>query len=200
MRSRIMPRPRTFDPDAALEAALDVFHAKGYEATSVQDLVDATGLSRSSLYAAFGDKHGLYLAALDRYAEAGRRALSDLCGCASPAAALRTFFEHVAEAGPEGGLPPRGCLLTNAAAECASRDPDTARRAAAARQGMTDAFERVVRDAQAAGEVAPDRDARALARFLAGAVFGLRGLAKAGAAPDELADVVETTLAAVIRG
>ena len=191
-----MARPRSFCPDAALAAALDVFHDKGYEAASVQDLVDATGLSRSSLYGTFGDKHGLYLAALDRYAAGGREALGELCGCASPLGAIRSFLERSAEPATDGA-PPRGCLLTNVAAEVASRDPDTAARVATARAAMTDAFEGTLREAQAAGEVDAARDARALARFVTGAVYGLRGLSNAGADAATLTDVVETTMAAL---
>ena len=191
-----MPRPRAFDPDDALAAALDVFHAKGYEAASVQDLVDATGLSRSSLYATFGDKHGLYLAALDRYTAEGRRRLAEACGCGSPLGAVRAHLESIA-GGAGGAAPPLGCLMTNAAAERASRDPETARRACAARTGITDVFERTVREGQAAGEVDAGRDARALAHFLAGAVYGLHGLQKAGADADALAAVVDQTMAAV---
>lgn len=192
-----MARPRSFDPDHALDAAQGVFRAKGYEAASVQDLVDATGLSRSSLYAAFGDKHGLYLAVLDRYAERGRQSLRDLCGCSSPLGALRSYLSHVAAESAAGGPVPLGCLLTNVAAERASCDPDTARRAADARRAMAQTFVRLVQDAQAAGEVASDRDAQTLAHFLTGTVYGLHSLKKAGAGADELAAVVETTVAAV---
>ena len=192
-----MPRPRTFDPDAALDAAQAVFRAKGYEAASVQDLVDATGLSRSSLYATFGDKHGLYLAALDRYADAGRRSLQGLCGCGSPLGALRAHLERVAAEPAGEALAPLGCLMTNAAAERASYDPDTARRADGARRGMAETFTRLLRDAQAAGEVGADRDPEALAHFVTGTVYGLHGLKKAGADVDALAAVVETTVAAV---
>lgn len=193
-----MPRPRAFDPDDALAAALGVFRAKGYEAASVQDLVDATGLSRSSLYATFGDKHGLFLAALDRYARQGREALDDLCACqSSPLGAIRAFLDRTASESSDGDLPPPGCLLTNVAAEVASRDPDTARRACAAREGMTATFERLVREAQEKSEVDAGRDPQALARFLCGAVYGLRGLQKAGADPESLDDVIETTMAAV---
>ena len=192
-----MPRPRAFDPAAALDAALDVFHVKGYEAASVQDLVDATGLSRSSLYATFGDKHALYLAALDRYTAAGRERMGGLCGCGSPLGAVRAHLEGIAGGADGAAPPPLGCLMTNAAAERASRDPETARRACAARTGMTDVFERTVREAQAAGEVGTGRDPRALAHFLTSAVYGLHGLQKAGADADALAAVVDQTVAAV---
>jgi TetR/AcrR family transcriptional repressor of nem operon len=195
-----MARPRTFDPADALDAAQCVFQAKGYEAASVQDLVDATGLSRSSLYAAFGDKHGLYLAVLDRYADAGRQSLRDLCECDSPLGALRAHFERLAAEPAAEGPVPLGCLMANAAAERASCDPDTARRAAESRRGTTETFERLVRDAQAAGEVGPNRDAGTLAHFLTGAVYGLHGLKKAGADANALGAVVETTLAAVASG
>ena len=191
-----MPRPRAFDPSDALDAALDVFHAKGYEAASVQDLVDATGLSRSSLYATFGDKHALYLAALDRYTAAGRERMGTLYGCGSPLVAIRAHLEGIAS-GADEAAPPLGCLMTNAAAERASRDPETARRACAARTGMADVFERTVREAQAAGEVGAGRDARALAHFLTAAVYGLHGLQKAGADAGALGAVVDQTMAAV---
>lgn len=194
-----MPRPRAFDPADVLAAAQRVFRAKGYEAASVQDLVDATGLSRSSLYAAFGDKHGLYLAVLDRYAAEGRRALQDLCGCTSPLGAARAYLSRVASEPAEGEGVPLGCLMVNAAAECASRDPETARRAGDTRRGMAQTFERLVRDAQEAGEVAPDGDPVALAHFLTGAVYGLQGLKKAGAEAEALESVVETTLRALER-
>jgi len=72
-----MARPREFDVDAALERAMQVFWAKGYESTSLDDLCEATGLGRSSLYAAFGDKHGLCLRALDRYEEGSAARIND---------------------------------------------------------------------------------------------------------------------------
>lgn len=194
-----MPRPRSFDPADALTAAQDVFWAKGYEAASVQDLVDATGLSRSSLYATFGDKHGLYLAVLDRYADVVRRSLRDLCDCDSPLGALQAYLSHLAAEPAAGGPGPLGCLLTNAAAERASCDPDAARRADDARRTLTQTFRRLVQDAQAAGESDPSRDAAALAHFLTGTVYGLHGLKEAGADADALGDVVETAMAAVGR-
>ncbi|WP_420456371.1 TetR/AcrR family transcriptional regulator [Rubrivirga sp.] len=189
-----MARPRQFDPDAALDAAQRVFHARGYHATSVQDLVEATGLSRSSLYGAFGDKHALFLAVLDRYADAGRVAAESACGGLSPRDAIRAVLEQSARA---GDVP--GCLLVNAAAECGARDPDTAARAAAGLRAMTDRFEVLVRDAQAAGEVDGSRPAPALAPFLTGVVYGLRALQTSGAGADALASVVEETMAALGR-
>ncbi|MEM0964440.1 MAG: helix-turn-helix domain-containing protein, partial [Bacteroidota bacterium] len=144
-----MPRPRQYDPDAVLDAAQRAFQARGYEATSVQDLVEATGLSRSSLYHAFGDKHALFLAVLDRYAAAGDEAAEAACCGASPLAAIEAVLTQSAASDR--------CLMVNAAAERGGRDPETAARADAARQALDRRFELLVRQAQADGDVAPER-------------------------------------------
>lgn len=197
-----MARPRTFSPDDALLAALDVFRRQGYEATSIQDLVDATGLSRSSLYATFGDKHTLYLSALDRYRQLGREHLSQALDCAqgdSPLCAIQSYLEAIAAEPSDGEAPPPGCLMTNAAAEIATRDPETARRASESADQLAQAFAETLVLAQAAGEVSPERNIQALGRFLASAVFGLRGLQRARASPKALADVIGLTMEAVRR-
>ena len=173
-----------------LDVAQRVFQTRGYEGTSVQDLVEATGLSRSSLYGAFGDKHGLFLAALDRYAAAGRAATETACCGPSPLAAIRAVLDQSARVGEQPG-----CLMVNAAAECAARDPETATRADAARRALDARFETLVRDAQAAGEVGRQRDAAALARLLTGVVFGLRTLQTAGADQATLEAVVDEAVA-----
>lgn len=183
-----MARPRQYDPDSVLDAAQRVFHEHGYEAASVQDLVDATGLSRSSLYGAFGDKHGLFLAVLDRYVDAGREATDAACCGTSPIGAIRAVLEQSAR--PEGG-----CLMINAAAECGARDPETAERAASARRALDARFETLVRQAKAEGQIGARRSDTALAQFLTGAVFGLRALQTSGADAAALAAVVDGALA-----
>lgn len=185
-----MPRPRQFDSDAVLDAAQRVFHAQGFEATSIQDLVDATGLSRSSLYGAFGDKQGLYLAVLDRYAEAGRVAADAVCASCSPLDAIRAVLEQAAQ----GGDGP-GCLMVNASVERASRDSDTAARSAAARRALDARFEGLVRRAQSALEVDAALDAPSMAHFLTGALYGIRTLQTSGAETPALEDVVQGAMA-----
>ncbi len=188
-----MSRPRAFDPDCVLDAARGVFETHGYEAASVQDLVDATGLSRSSLYAAFGDKHGLYLAALDRYSCAGGDALAQtVAAAAAPLDGIRAYLALVAEGG--------GCFLVNAAAERAATDPDTAGRAAEAWNRLHAAFADALRAAQADGALAPERDADALAATLGATVYGLRGMQSAGAPPEARVVVAETAFAALVGG
>ena len=187
-----MARPRAFDSDAVLDAAQRVFHERGYEATSVQDLVEATGLSRSSLYGAWGDKHTLFLAVLDRYADAGRRQTAGLCESKSPVEAIRSILDAWSQAGD-----PRGGLLFTAAAESAGRDPETAERADRARKATRDRLASLVAQAQERGEVGRDRPASDVAGLLTGVLYGLRGLKASGASPEELGVVAESALAAV---
>ncbi len=117
-----MARPREFDVADALQDALEVFWRKGYEATSMQDLVAAMGIQKASLYAAFGDKHALYRAALRRYQQATLDELAThLAKAASPLAAIRGFVDEVAThaAGKDGR---RGCFCVNASSELAPSD------------------------------------------------------------------------------
>jgi TetR/AcrR family transcriptional repressor of nem operon len=106
-----MARPKEFDPDQALDRAVELFWRKGYEATSIQDLVEALGINRSSLYGTFGDKHALYLAAIDRYCEdvvAPR--VAELDQAASPRAAIRQLFLSLPTRATRR-RERRGCLL-----------------------------------------------------------------------------------------
>ena len=186
-----MARPRAFDPDCALDAALGVFETHGYEATSVQDLVDATGLSRSSLYATFGDKHRLYLAALDRYGRAGGDLLQRLVAdAARPLDGVRAYLDASAAN--------RGCFAFNAAAERAATDPDTAARASTGWCNLQATFAGALRDAQSAGDLPADRDAEALASTLAATVYGLRGMQNAGAPQAACEQVAATAFEALV--
>src|ERR1700749_4846164 len=104
-------RPRSFDVDAAIERAMGVFWSRGYHATALPDLLHATRLSRGSLYAAFGDKHGLFLRALDRYiADALTRIDAELDPRRGPVAGLRAWLAgYVDRTRRANGR--RGCLL-----------------------------------------------------------------------------------------
>ena len=188
-----MARPRSFDPACALDAARAAFETHGYEATSVQTLVDATGLSRSSLYAAFGDKQALYLAALDRYRQAGRATLAQrLADAETPLAGIRAALDAAASDTP--------CFAFNAAADRSAMCPDTARRAAEGWSGTRDAFADALRRAQAVGHVAVDRDADALADTLAATLYGLHGMRQAGTSAQARRQVVATTFEALVGG
>ncbi|CAA9536280.1 MAG: Transcriptional regulator, AcrR family [uncultured Solirubrobacteraceae bacterium] len=194
-----MPDVKHFDEDTALARAMDLFWRRGYEATSVQDLVDELGLSRSSLYATFGDKDRLYRSALQRYchAEAGPRH-DRLEAADSALEAVRGLLEGIAAA-PAAFPDRRGCLVVNAAMERVPSDSATAEAVAAQLASFEATLTRVLRRGQERGELDPGQDAVAVARFLVAVVQGMRVVGKAGADPAGLGDVVEVALVAIRR-
>lgn len=185
-----MARTKEFDADVVLRAAMDLFWRRGYEATSMQDLVDHLGIGRGSIYATFGSKHELYLLALDRYAqESGDHALEIL---SRPGPALPAVRELV-EGFVAGALTDRkGCLVTNTAVECA-HDAPVARRVRSNWDGLETVVAGALVRARNQGELSEGKDPRALARFLVTVVQGLQVLAKV---PDErrMRDAVDQAL------
>src|SRR5215213_1124004 len=124
-----MARHKEFDSDEALQKAMEVFWSRGYEAASIQDLVGHMGISRQSLYDTFGDKHALYLQALDRYREVEGRKMFELLERPGPVKrALRQLFESVVECALGEGER-RGCFVGNATSELAGRCRATAEKA-----------------------------------------------------------------------
>lgn len=187
-----MARPREFDSNTALESAMHVFWAKGYEATSLDDLCEATGLGRSSLYAAFGDKRGLYLSALDRYEEAGVRRIAAALARFPLRKAVAAFVGRIIDdivAGPGR----RGCFIGNCAAELARGDRTAATRVRRSLDRLEATFRDALASARARGEIAATSDVDALARFLVAGIQGLRLVGKAKpdrAALDDIAAVM----------
>lgn len=171
-------RPRSFDIDGAVVRAMNVFWSRGYHATALPDLLRATRLSRGSLYAAFGDKHSLFLRALDRYiADAVARMDDELDPHRDPVAGLREYLAGYVDrtAGASGR---RGCLLVATAMELAGQDAEVGRRVAAFFKAMevrvTDALSR----AKAAGRLADGVEPAIAARIIVCFVEGLRVVGK----------------------
>jgi TetR/AcrR family transcriptional regulator, transcriptional repressor for nem operon len=190
-----MARPRTFDVDHAVEQAMDLFWRKGYEATSLSDLLDELHLGRGSLYQAFGSKDELYERALNAYCARHAAGLVELLDQTDDVrAALRELLRALAAA--DRADPERGCLLVNAATERADHAPTvevvrtTMRRVESAIAG---ALER----AQARGDLAPDKNPRALASFLTTFLQGLRVMGKARSTRRAVDDAVEVALRAL---
>ena len=153
---------------------MQLFWCRGFEATSIQDLVDATGVGRGSLYAAFGSKEGVYLAALDRYIE---QLAAPMLAALSSGRSIRTvvrdvLLQLVDEAVHDADR--RGCLMVNAATERMAHDTAVARRVRDTVSAMEDALTTALGAAQDAGQVTSERSARDLARFLVLTVQGLR--------------------------
>jgi len=171
-------RPRTFDTEAAVERAMNVFWTRGYHATALPDLLRATKLSRGSLYAAFGDKHSLFLRALDRYiADALARMDVEFAPHREPIDGLRAYFAGYVERN-SGANGRRGCLLVATAMELAGRDADVDRRI----DGFFKAMEGRVADAlsraKAAGKLADGVEPSSAARIIVCFVEGMRVVGK----------------------
>ncbi|MEU7752628.1 TetR/AcrR family transcriptional regulator [Micromonospora sp. NPDC049101] len=189
-----MARTKEFDPDAALRAALDLFWERGYEATSMADLVEHLGVARASIYATFGNKHDLYLKALDRYGDlVDPILLRDLSQPGPALPAVRALVERYAcEAGDDGGR--RGCFIVNTAVEVAPHDRQAARRVTASWDYLETALTSALIRAQSQGELAPGKDPRALARLLLVLLQGIRVVGKVSAEPRRLRDAAAQAL------
>lgn len=189
-----MPRAKAFDPEVALDRAVELFWRLGYEGTSMANLLEFMGISRQSLYDTFGDKHRLFLAVLDRYRGNVQRELARLiAGQISARSSIRAVFEWVNQSvieTPEH----RACLMANSALELGQRDEEVRERVYAHLRDVEEMFFGVLERGQRAGELAADRDVRALARFLTNSVHGLGVLARGGAPTPVLRDTIETTL------
>lgn len=189
-------RPRQFENEEALGKAVEVFWAKGYESTSVQDLLDAMGINRGSMYSAFGDKHALFVQSLIHYRERMFVRLNGMLNSpGSPVGNIENVLRSITKAacGPEC----RGCLLTNATVESAPHDPAVAEAIGDFINSVEKAFRRTLERASELGELKPDVDIRATARFLTGIMNGLMVLGKARAGQGTLDDIVDVALSSI---
>lgn len=186
MMTRPRGRPRAFSPDAALDHMVEMFWTKGYAATSLDDIAAATGLQRSSLYAAFGNKQAMYLAVIERFAAAMRAAMAVLGG-EGPGlqARLRRFFDRVVDIYTSGETP-RGCLVFGTAPTEAVTDPVIAARLGALLADLDAALAAQFAIAIALGDLKPGTDAAAAGRACAAIQHSLSLRARAGTVPEDL--------------
>ncbi|MCD9145743.1 TetR/AcrR family transcriptional regulator [Streptomyces albireticuli] len=189
-----MGRPKQFDPDVAVEHAMDVFWRKGYAGTTPQDLVDAIGIGKGSLYNTFGSKHALFERALRCYHDSQAVALIEMLDEPGPVKArLRKTLEFLAEmdlADPDR----RGCMAVNTAAELAGTDQVATELVQRMFARTEDAFRALIEEGQRSGEIAPERDPAALGSLLLNTVVGLRLLARVTESPDRLVRVIDATV------
>lgn len=180
-----MARPRLFDEGLALEAAMRLFWEKGYEATSTQDLCEATGLGRSSIYNTFSSKHVLFVRALERYlddAATGQLALLEDVE-RSVVERLRSVFVSVIDAEEANRRQGRGigCLGVNSSTELAGRDPEVARLLGRDGERRLADLGHVIAQGQRAGEISRAREPAELAWFINAVIAGMRVSAQGGA-------------------
>ena len=173
-----MARPIGFDETAALDAAIECFRRRGYEATSVRDLTACMGIGATSLYNSFGDKRALFIKALERYIDRSVRArLNRLESSLTPKQAVRTLIEDVIER----SLADRtrgGCLLINSALEIAPHDPELGAEIAERLGEIEGFFRRSIVAAQTDGTMPQKLNSCDTARLLLGVLLGIRVLAR----------------------
>jgi TetR/AcrR family transcriptional repressor of nem operon len=177
-------RTKEFDPAEVLDRALEQFLERGFEATSIEDLVRATGLSRASLYNAFGDKQRLFEAVLDRYeARQMERLRRIMAEAGSPRAAIQRVLESAGARGDD-----YGCLVVNTGVELAGHNKEIGRRASNSFRGIARLFEEML-----AG-VARVENPAAVARVLESAFLGLRVLRRTGEPPARIQRIARETV------
>lgn len=188
-------RPRRFDREVALNAAMRVFWEKGFATASMSDLTKAMGINAPSLYAAFGSKEGLYAEAVDHYvATYGQMGADLLAGGGRLRDQIEASLRLSGRAATEAI--PAGCLLVGACAERAELSEETARALSRKRLGPVETLEARLRRGVEQGELPPRADVAALAHYIATIQRGLAISTRGGAGPDEVEAVVKTTLAA----
>lgn len=192
-----MSRPRRFDESEVVDRAMELFWTRGYEGTSVADLTAELGVHPGSLYRTFGDKHTLFLRALDRYRETQAKALAPALLAGGPVlpkirAVLVGFIELAAEQER-----PRGCLAANSVGELLPGDKDVAACVAGVLSDVEDGFLQGLRLAARQGEIASDMDLSGWASALTTLVQGLQVVVKTGSDPRRLIQGVDVTLAAL---
>jgi TetR/AcrR family transcriptional repressor of nem operon len=192
-----VPRPRRFDEDDVLDQAMELFWMRGYEGTSVADLTAELGVHPGSLYRTFGDKHALFLRALNRYRETQAQALGPALLAGGPVlprirAVLVGFIMLAAEEER-----PRGCLAANSVGELLPGDRDVAGCVAAVLSDVEDGFLQGLRAAAHQGEIASGADLPGWAAALTMLVQGLQVVAKADPDPRRLVPGVDAVLAAL---
>ncbi|MDC9833905.1 TetR/AcrR family transcriptional regulator [Rhizobium binxianense] len=193
-KTRGRGRPREFDADAALDAALRVFSERGYNAASISELTEAMGIAAGSVYKAFGDKRGIFLAVFDRY-RAVRRGLLDarLAGVETgrdKLNALITFFASSSH----GQIGRQGCLVVGSAGDLALFDEEAAARVAAAFTADETLLADLIRLGQSDGSISADLDVLAVALALLCLTKGMRVIGKTGRSGEQMATAAEAAM------
>lgn len=191
-------RPREFDADQAIERAMQIFWTKGYQGTSLPDLLGATKLSRGSLYAAFGDKHGLFLLALDLYiAQALERLDEELASGRNALEGLKECMDgYVART--DGAAGQRGCLVVATAMELAAWDQETSQRIAFFFAAMEARLIKALVRAQEEGSLAQKVDPAAAAHMLVCFLEGLRVVRKIEVEPQRTRAAVQMLISSLV--
>jgi AcrR family transcriptional regulator len=190
-----MGRPREFDTDKALDEAMEVFWRHGYEGATIAELTDAMKINPPSLYAAFGSKEGLLKAALDRYSEKREGFMREVLNVPTARDVVEHMLLRIADTQTDPDNPP-GCLLVAGGLACGAGAENVPFELASRRARTENQLrERFVR-AKEEGDLAPDADPAALARYLSAVIAGMGVLASSGASRDDLRQIALVSLRA----
>ncbi|WP_206366504.1 TetR/AcrR family transcriptional regulator [Sphingomonas gei] len=187
-------RPLSFDRDAALDAAMRLFWQYGYEATSVAELTQAMRITPPSLYTAFGDKGGLFRAAVDRYLQGGK-AVPEIIDSAPTARDAAANLLRAAALGDTGDDTPAGCLLASSLVIASPAAADIREELATIRRDIEARLRLRIESDVATGALPPATDADALAGHVLAVIQGMSTLAKDGAGRDKLLRIVDMAMA-----
>ena len=191
-----MARPREFDEEVVLDAAVQCFWTRGYESTSVKDLMARTGLTAASLYNAYGDKRAMFRMALDHYIESSIGVRIGRCEALPPRDAIRSFFDDILRRSLSD-RERKGCMLVNSALEMAPHDREFRETIAAALRQIEAFFLACVEKGQADGTITSSRPALGLAQHLLGVLMGVRVLARVRPERPLLEGAIGTALASL---
>ena len=190
-----MARPREFDPDQALDRAKEAFWANGYEATSMADLMKAMGLAKGSIYQAFGDKHSLFIHALQSYTDdVYARFREVLSGAATPYQGMKALLTEVLVDYAAGENQRRGCFSNNTLVELGPHDKEARNILTRQKHRIEKLFTEVIRKGQQEGDFRSDLDAENLAMGVNVLIFGVMADSKSGEPKDRISAVFETFL------
>ncbi|MBL9101929.1 MAG: TetR/AcrR family transcriptional regulator [Myxococcales bacterium] len=194
-----MSRTKEFDPERALDLALDIFWRRGYEGTTLRDLLEGMDISRQSLYDTFGDKRSLFLKVLERYERLMMEGLTVRhLQNAGSIEAVRGYCEYfLAEIVHDPAL--GSCLMANTAIEVGAADPEIQAIVRAYFGRLEGILQSVLAGARKAGEIGEDRDVRALARHLVNALHGLGIMGRSGASRSVLRQMLNMALSVLER-
>lgn len=189
-----MARTKDFDETEVLDKAICLFWHKGYNGTSMQDLVDGLGISRSSLYDTYGDKHSLFVKALERYQQAGAKRMYEVVNKATSAKEAISQLLELITADLVNDKQHKGCFVVNAEVEVAPHDVDVSNIICKNEQMIESLFVQAIQHGQQTGEIDSKKDVRALARFIVNTVKGIRVSAKTITDHSFFEDIIRTTV------
>lgn len=193
-----MARPREFDQEDVLNKATELFWEKGYERTSIQDLVEHTGVHRGSLYDTFGDKNKLFLTCLDRFREGSKDTILNILEeDGDPKELLSRYFQKIIDVALNAETGRRGCLIANTAMELGAVDPIIARRVEAYTSDMEMSFQTFLMRAKEQGSLKIEHSVQEVARFLLSMRNGLLVLGKSASHRKVLEDAAKVAMSII---